>query len=140
MKEFFYIIIEFLPAVIVGFVVYFIMRSKCNLEIKQAYFKGQEDYQKMIPESEAHLDKLTKEFTEASHKDWNSHKVEYRIGLIDGSKYIYEKKGIGEYTSSDAVDVLKSNRYRPYKFMHWSESDYYDEIIEAYQLETGDTD
>ena len=144
MREVISTILEFLPSIVVGAVVYYFMRIKCNEEVQkashEAYYKGQDDCLKSIPTEAERLKNLREQYSEEFNKNWASHNKDYRIGLIDGSRYIFQKKQLGEYSVADGVEVLKANRFRPHNTMHWSESEVYDEIIEEYQWETRDFD
>lgn len=136
MKESLLDVLNYLPYLIGGFVVYVFMRIKHNDELnkatEEAYYKGQDDCLKSIPKQEEHLNNLKAEFSKSFNDNWNSHRKEYLIGLIDGSKYVYDNKDLGEYTTATGVDVLKHNTYQPAKLMHWSQSEYYDEIFDEY--------
>lgn len=127
-----------LPGFLVAFGVFYFMRVKHKSVYREAYYKGQEDYSKMIPEREAHLEKQTKEYEEAFNKGLKYRgeplKRAYYKGVIDGYQICEGTYPQQSYDFDKYISVISKPSFDEEQLLNPLYSDWRNHIIDRYSL------
>ena len=112
---------------VIAFIVFYYMRARSTVIYREGYYKGQEDYSKLIPEREAHLEQLNNEWldTYSKYSSFSEFKNEtyirnkriaqyaYEQGLRDGYYAPYEFEGI-DAPDDDTLEKIYKNCHLDY--------------------------
>ncbi len=131
-------ILSSLPGFLVAFGVFYFMRIKHKSVYREAYYKGQEDYSKMIPEREAHLEKQTKEFEEAFNKGLKYRgeplKRAYYKGVIDGYQICEGTYPQQSYEFDKYISIISKPGFDEEQLLNPLYSDWRNHIIDRYSM------
>ncbi len=131
-------ILSSLPGFLVAFGVFYFMRIKQKSVYREAYYKGQEDYSKMIPEREAHLEKQTKEYEEAFNKGLKYRgeplKRAYYKGVIDGYQICEGTYPQQSYEFDKYINIISKPGFDEEQLLNPLYSDWRNHIIDRYSL------